>query len=197
MNSDSLLPVLLADTWKRLEEGVDDTASPFHAPTVASLRDDLTPDVRTVILRGMDAANGTLRFHTDARSGKVAQLAARADCAIHIYAPPKLQIRLDGRATLHAGDDAVANEAWASARPSSLVPYAQTDAPGTRLRKLAEPTLRAKALAPEQVALARANFCAVMVKVERIDRLMLESIGNTRAAWVRNDAGWDGCWLAP
>jgi hypothetical protein len=84
-----------------------------------------------VVLRGFEAASRTLRMHTDARSGKAAELARDARCALHLYdAGAKLQLRLSGHATLHA-EDAVAEQGWANSRDFSRMCYAIEPAPGT------------------------------------------------------------------
>ena len=72
---------VLAESFRLLARGVADRRSPFHTPTLASLNADGAPSLRTVVLRGFDPARRELRVHTDARSAKLAELAAEPRAA--------------------------------------------------------------------------------------------------------------------
>ena len=60
--------------WTLIEEGVRDRRSIFHLPTVASISVDGSPTIRTVVLRGVNVSERSLRFHTDRRSAKFLEL---------------------------------------------------------------------------------------------------------------------------
>jgi pyridoxamine 5'-phosphate oxidase len=68
------LSLTLEEAWSRLTGGVRDRRSPFHTPAIATIGLDGRPRMRTVVLRGADAGQGVLRFHTDLRGGKVAEI---------------------------------------------------------------------------------------------------------------------------
>lgn len=187
------LDAMRAELWLRLAEGAAQARSGFHLPALASVADGC-PRVRTVVLRAADAASGTLRFHCDRRSGKAAELRANAACALTAYdAAAKIQIRVEGLATLHT-DDAVADAAWAGSRAMSRVCYALTPGPGTAL-----PAGGAYALPDEAeaVTMGRPHFAAVLVRAWRLEALYLDRRGHRRAGWRRDGEGWDGGWLAP
>mgnify|MGYP003386194302 FL=1 len=180
--------------WALIARGVTDRKSAFHTPVVATLGLDGGPEVRTVVLRGADLERWAVRFHTDRRSGKVAALTASPRIAMHFYcARSKVQLRLNGVATLHS-DDANAEIAWRNSRPMSRACYAQTQAPGAAV---AEPALGAASDAQGE-EFGRANFVAVEVAVQRFEWLYLAFGGHRRAEFVRDDQGLvTSRWLAP
>ena len=183
-----------AEAWRLLAEGAALGRSGFHLPALATLGPDGAPRLRTVVLREADPEAGTLRFHCDRRSDKAAEIAANPACALAAYdAAAKIQIRIEGRATLHA-DDSVAEAAWAGSRAMSRVCYGAEPAPGTAL-----PEGGAYQLPDEDAAavLGRAHFTAVVVRAARLDVLYLDRRGHRRAAWHRSAGRWHGTWLAP
>lgn len=183
----------LAELWRSLDGGVRDRRSPFHTPTLATVDALGWPRARTVVLRAASRDGASLRIHCDRRSRKAAEVAATARAALHAYDPAaKIQIRVEGEATLHT-DDAVADAAWAGAQAMSRIGYGIEPAPGTAL-----PAGGAYAL-PENEATAagRAHFGALVLRAERLDFLVLDRRGHRRAAWERDGTRWSGRWLAP
>ena len=73
---------LLADTWRTLVRAVADSRHAWRWPALATIGADGAPDVRTVVLRNASEALRRLELHTDARSAKVAQVAARPQAII-------------------------------------------------------------------------------------------------------------------
>ncbi|MEL6059633.1 MULTISPECIES: pyridoxamine 5'-phosphate oxidase family protein [unclassified Methylobacterium] len=188
------LDASFAEAWRLLAEGAALGRSGFHLPALATLGADGVPRLRTVVLREADPETGTLRFHCDRRSDKAAEIADNPACALMAYdAAAKIQIRVEGHATLHT-DDAVAEAAWAGSRAMSRVCYAAEPAPGTALPAGGAYTL------PDESAAAttgRPHFAAVLVRAARLDFLFLDRRGHRRAAWHRREAGWHAAWLAP
>lgn len=180
--------------WRLLAEGAQCGKSGFHLPALATVSADGCPRIRTVVLRAADDASGTLRFHCDRRSGKAAEISRHPACALTAYdAAEKIQIRIEGRATLHT-DDALAELAWAGSRAMSRVCYGAEPGPGTAL-----PTGDAYVVPDEAdaAALGRPHFAAVLVRAERLELLYLDRRGHRRAGWRRDGEGWEGAWLAP
>lgn len=188
------LDATFSEVWRLLAEGPRLRRNAFHMPALATVDAAGHPQVRTVVLRAVDLGTGTLRLHCDRRSAKAAEIAATGRAALHGYdSETKIQIRLSGPARLHA-DDAVAEAAWAGSRAMSRACYALEPAPGTAL-----PAGDAYLQPGDDVdpALARPNFCAVVLTAERVDYLFLDRRGHRRAGWVRGEGGWTGRWLAP
>ena len=187
------LDATFVELWRLLADGAERGQSGFHRPVLATLADG-HPRARTVILRAADSVSGTLRFHCDRRSDKARELVSHPACALTAYdAAAKIQIRVEGFATVHT-DDAVADSAWAGSRAMSQVCYGAMPGPGTAL-----PTGGAYALPAETEAtiLGRPHFAAVVVRAERLDFLFLDRRGHRRAAWRRDRDRWDAGWLAP
>lgn len=189
----------LAHAWAMLARGAADRRSAFHTPVVATVTPDGAPVQRIMVLRGVDAAARTLRFHTDQRAAKLGHIAANPAASVLLYDPAaKLQLRLGARAALHIGD-ATAAAGWAASRPQSRQCYAQAAVPG---QPVADP--RAVALPPlnpdgsEAVPDAGVeNFAVLILTVESIEWLYLAIEGHRRARWTWEGSRWTGNWLAP
>lgn len=148
----------------------------FHLLTVATLGLDGAPDARTVVLRHVDAERREIRFHTDARGPKAAQLRCDPRVALHWYDQAgRVQLRAAAEAIVHQGDD-VAAAAWGAAKPMSRACYAATAAPGTPLAAFA-PALPAPD--PGDAA-ARDHFAVVVCRFATIELLALHAAGHQR-----------------
>ncbi|MGU3537656.1 pyridoxamine 5'-phosphate oxidase family protein [Methylobacterium sp. A54F] len=181
--------------WEALARGARDRRSAFHVPTLATVDAAGRPRARTVVLRAVDAAAGTLRVHCDRRSDKAREIAGSGAFALQAYDPDAtLQVRAEGRATLHT-DDALADAAWDAAQAMSRVCYGAEPGPGTVL-----PAGGAYALPDAEAArtLGRPHFAVLLLRPERLEALYLARAGHRRAAWAREaDGAWTGRWLAP
>ncbi len=170
-----------------LARGVADRRSAFHTPTLATIGADGAPRLRTLVLRGFDAPTRTLRLHTDLRAGKCAELAADPRAALHIYdAHAQLQLRLSGRAVLHA-HDAVAEAAWAASREFSRMCYAIGPAPGT--------PIDAPPAAPSDAAAGRPHFAVLALRFDALEWLWLDASGHRRARFAFDPDS--ATWLVP
>lgn len=182
----------LAEAWRMLARGAADRRSPFHTPVLATRGLDDRPEARTVVLRATDSEARTLRFHTDHRSAKVAELARDPRACLLFYdAGHKLQLRVTGRAALHHQDD-IAATAWAASRPFSRACYAQPIAPGEATSEPIE--------APRQDHEADGydRFVAVLLRIDAIEWLWLDHAGHRRARFAWDErATLHSTWLAP
>ena len=174
-----------------LARGVKDRRSPFHSPTIATTGPDGRPSLRTVVLRGANRDDARLRFHTDRRSAKFAQLAARAELALHVYDPTrKVQIRIDGAAEL--ATPAEHASIWAGMTAPAKACYQVGLPPGT---PLSEPAAAGPGALDEEGGYA--NFCVFDVRIRRLEWLFLSARGHRRAAFVWEADGPTGTWLVP
>jgi hypothetical protein len=187
------LDAILEEAWRILSEGSSKAASPYHIINVATVGADRTPRIRSVVLRGFDKATRTLRFHTDTRSRKAAEIAATEALGVHVYAKDeKIQLRMSCRATIHH-DDEISRDAWRATRLMSRECYSQAEAPGTVVAS------------PESVAFdesenlegAYVNFAAVLAKIETLEWLYLSAAGHRRARFDWHDSVSSQVWLAP
>ncbi len=169
--------LILDDIANRLAQGVRDRGSPFHTPALATIGLDGAPRHRVVVLRAWDPHQPSLRVHTDSRSAKVAEIAADPRVSLLFYDPEAaIQVRVQGRATLHA-DDGLADGAWEASRRLSRLCYGQEPGPGAPLADADAFALPADDAA---IAAGRAHFRAVSIAVEAMDWLHLRHGGHRR-----------------
>lgn len=166
-----------------LETGASSRKSPMHTLVVGTADGNL----RVMVLREYDASNHTLRFHTDARSPKVAAIAVDYRVSVLAYdSDAKVQIRMRGRGRVET-DTPLADDTWAQsttfARRCYLAetgPSSEADAPTSGLPKWAEGLTPSE----EQVGPARANFAVLLIEVQEFDWLYLSNDGHRRARVV-------------
>jgi pyridoxine/pyridoxamine 5'-phosphate oxidase len=194
------LGTIEADLWVRLGRGKADRKSPWHTTVVGTADGDL----RVMVLRAVDRAAGALRFHTDARSPKVAALAADPRVSLLFYdAGAKLQLRCRGIGVVGTSD-AATDAAWAASAATSrrcylalAAPSSRADAPTSGLS--ADHESRFPTLAETEAG--RGNFATLLVTLDRIDWLYLAHDGHRRALFERpqDQAGapWQAGWLIP
>jgi hypothetical protein len=183
------LTAVRTEAFRLLARGVADRRSAFHTPTLATIGPDGAPQLRTLVLRGFDAAIRTLRLHTDRRSAKWAALAAESRAALHVYdAGAQIQLRLSGRARLHAEDD-TADAAWAASRAGSRSCYAVEPGPGM--------PVPAPPPAPAGEANGRGHFGLIHLAFDRMEWLHLRRSGHRRALFAWGPEGLHETWLVP
>jgi pyridoxamine 5'-phosphate oxidase len=183
------LDEVLAEAFALISRGVADRRHAFHTPTLATIGRDGAPEARTLVLRAFDPAGRRIRLHTDRRAGKVAEIAAEPRCALHFYdAKAGLQLRLGGRARVHAGD-AIADAAWAGSRAMSRMCYAVEPAPGS--------PVPAPPPAPQDPEAGRPNFAVILLRFDRLELLDLAATGHRRARFDWRDGVQSATWLVP
>ena len=196
------LEASFAEAWNIIEAGVTDRKSPAHTPTIGTVDAHGTPQLRIMILRAVSRDSRSLRFHTDARSDKIAQLQHAAATSVLVYdAAAKAQIRLSGHAHIAAHGD-VADIAWSGSTPFARRCYMAEAAPGT---PIAQPSsglpewIEGKQPEEEQLADYRGNFAALLFQADRIEWLYLANAGHRRARWHWDPTQnlWLGNWLVP
>jgi pyridoxamine 5'-phosphate oxidase len=186
------LEAVLAQCWSLLARGKADRRHGFHHPVVSNVGENDTPRSRVVILRAVDAAGKTLRFHTDVRSTKWTELSARPKISVLFYDEgARVQVRVDGETTLHH-DGPVADAAWASSQRMSRVCYGISPGPGVAMQDHDGFSLPET---DDAIARGRENFGAVLVHVQRMEWLSLKALRNRRA-WFDVPSGFAG-WLVP
>jgi pyridoxamine 5'-phosphate oxidase len=191
---------LTLDTVRALlDDGVKNRHAAAHTPVVANIDTDGAPSQRVLILRACDWQSRRLRFHTDSRSDKVAQLGGNNKMSVLIYDETgKLQLRLTGKGLLET-DPTQIDSAWNESTPFARRCYMAEAAPGSESQA---PTSGLPAwiegVKPdeEQLIPARDNFAVLYVTFDRIDWLYLANAGHRRALFEYN-CEWTGKWLVP
>jgi pyridoxamine 5'-phosphate oxidase len=183
---------LLAAGWRRITDGVSDRRSSFHTMGLATCRLDGSPTVRTVVLRAADLTAREVRFHTDRRGPKLAELRAQPQVAVLFYDPVDgFQVRGHGTAGIH-DDDAVADAAWDATRLTSRLSYRTPFTTGEAVP--APPPAVGRDGDPEW---GREHFCVVGIRLDWLDALLLHSSGHRRALFDLRGERPAGGWVAP
>lgn len=176
-----------------LARAADEPRSPLRTPVLATVGLDGSPQLRTVILRGLERGPLRLYVYTDARSRKVAEIAARPRVELLAYDPERrLQLRLAARASAHH-DDPLAAAHWARLSVPSRYAYGVEPAPGSSIE---HPVLADAALASADERRQYAQFTVLVLDVATVEWLFLERSGHRRARFDLDDGGL-GAWLAP
>ena len=180
------------DVIGRLSQAAKDRKSPMHTPVLATL----DADTRILVLRAFDEECWTLRFHTDARSPKVAVIESDPAVSVLFYdREEKVQIRCRGFARIERNND-IAEAAWQQSDN-----YARRCYLGRSPSELAdEPTsglpqwIEGEKPTDEQLAPARETFAVLLVEIKEADWYELSHDGHRRAL-VKADG--EAHWLTP
>lgn len=183
------------DWLGRLARAPRDRKCAMHTPVVVSA----PADARVMVLRAFDQSEARLRFHTDARSPKVAAIGDDPQMAVLFYdKSAKIQIRARGVGRVETSGP-IADAAWAAgtnfARRCYLGngPGSLSDLPTSGL----PPEFEGVEPDDEQLIPARENFAVVLIDVQQVDWLYLAHTGHIRAQFTRAGEGWDGRWVTP
>jgi pyridoxine/pyridoxamine 5'-phosphate oxidase len=190
---------ILSQIWQLLVRGGVDRRSPLHTPMVVSLTPDGKPDARVMVLRKAEPTPATLRFHTDSRSPKCAELHGQPVAILGYHAPEAIQLRIHGHGIVESEGPAV-DAAWAASSLFARRCYLATQPPGTILPAPGSnlpAEIEGQQPTDEQIAPARPNFALVHIHIESIDWLHLANSGHRRARFTFNAANWSAEWLAP
>ena len=172
--------IVIQDIRDCLIRGANSRKSPMHSPVLVTA----DAQARVLVLRDFDQEAMILRFHTDARSPKVATLAANPAVTILAYDPDaKVQLRMGGTARIERSSEA-AQAAWEASNNFARRCYLAEAAPGSLsnipvsgLPEWADGVLPSD----DQIAPARENFAILLVTICEVDWLYLAHGGHRRA----------------
>jgi pyridoxamine 5'-phosphate oxidase len=188
--------------WDIIEPGAKKRASPAHTPVVGTVDSAGGPQLRVMVLRSADRDSRLLRFHTDARSAKIAEIGGGCAASVLMYDPAeKLQLRLGGRLS-NATDGGEIDTAWSGSTTfarrcylAETAPGAHSDGPTSGLPQWIE----GKQPVESDLAGARQNFATLWFETHTVEWLYLANSGHRRARWEWEPATgtWSGRWLVP
>ena len=172
-----------------LEHALDAHGDDLRNVQLASVGADGRAALRTVGLRGFTRAPAVAEMHSDARAGKVGDIAREPRVSLLAWsAEAKLQLRFEGVARLHR-DDAVARARWDALSENARKPYGLLAHPGT---PIADPRDQPHLPAAERFG----QFTVILVTLEGMDALRLGENGSqTRAAGRFGDVGLAARWV--
>ena len=178
------LPVIEADVWAELERAAADLQHPWRTPVLATAGHD-GADARTVVMREVDPLQRQLLIYSDARAGKVAQLASQPRGMLVMWsAALGWQLRCLVRLRLETSGLAVSSR-WARIKLSPAAQdYLSPLAPGT---PIPQPH------AARDTTVERQFFSVICADVLSVDWLELHAQGHRRARLAPEGHSW----LAP
>ena len=190
---------VLDKIWLMLEQGANQSDDPFHWPVLGTTSKEGC-NLRTVILRKVDASDRILVCHTDARSAKVQDIKNYSQTSWLFYHPTKkIQLRISGQTTLHAHDP-YADQQWADTSITNRLNYCASKPPGTRIDKPSSGLpdfLLNKIPTFLETERCRKNFMVIVVHLFSIDWLLLKITGNRRALFEWDKDRLRSTWLVP
>jgi hypothetical protein len=190
---------VLDKIWLMLEQGAAHSDDPFHWPVLGTTSKEGC-NLRTVILRKVDAPDRILVCHTDARSEKVQDIKNYSQTSWLFYHPKKkIQVRISGQTTLHAHDP-YADRQWADTSITCRLNYCASQPPGTPIDKPSSGLpdfLLHEIPSLLKTEIGRKHFMAIAVQIFSIDWLILKVTGNRRARFEWDDNRLHATWLVP
>jgi hypothetical protein len=190
---------VLNESWKMLSRGAAHFNDPFHWPVLGTTGKEGV-SLRCVILRQFLMPDRVLVCHSDARAEKVREISGSAKVSWLFYHPQrKVQLRISGPATLHA-DDQFADEQWAAAKATSRLNYCANEPPGTPVDSPSSGLpdfLLHKVPTLFETEKGRHNFMAIACRIDSMDWLVLQVLGNRRARFDWDETGLNARWLIP
>ncbi len=191
---------ILKNIWKHLDMGTLDRKHPFHTPVFATVGENCVPSLRSVVLRRFWRKPPLLAFHTHIGAPKIREIQSNNNVSwLFYHVEKKLQIRVDGKATVHTDDD-LAEEQWLATGFFSRRCYTGV-APSTFSKT---PTnglpedLTDREPTKEESEMGRANFAVISSTIETIDCLELDVKGNRRSLFKWKENGeLETIWLTP
>lgn len=172
--------------WQMLERACREPEHEWRTlalATVAGAGAQAYGDVRTVVLREVDADERSLVFFTDARSAKVAQLQRQPQATLLAWAHSiGWQLRLRCRLEVETAGLAVSSR-WARLKMTPAAQdYLSPLAPGA--------TIDSPSLPLEPQHATRESFAVVTAQVDAIDWLELHPQGHRRAIFDQYGERW-------
>ncbi|SLN42105.1 pyridoxamine 5'-phosphate oxidase [Falsiruegeria litorea R37] len=174
-----------AQAWDILQQAIAEDRSPLRFVTLATVDAQNAPQLRTVVLRDLDARAATLSVFTDARSHKVGELDTNDAVSLHLWAPDQLiQLRLSGQTVITQGEPMRSD--WQKVPDHMREAYGHVPSPGTKIDASDAWTVQPNI----------ENFAKITVTLSQFDIVCLSSDGHWRAEFLRKN-NWKGDWLSP
>ena len=170
--------------WEMMQKASRNRHAGMHHMVVGTVRDG-HPEIRTVVLRGVDPMARKLYFHTDSRKEMFTDLLSGNPITLLVYDQAvRTQIRMKGSAIVHHMDE-LCKQRWAKTADFSRRCYLQPDIPGlpTDSPELPE-TLRDFSYTLEESEAGFQHFAVIECAIENMDWYFTHHKGNRRASFI-------------
>lgn len=179
------------DVWREFEAAYEVRDHDLRYLSLATLSYDQVPVSRLLVLRGVNAQERQLIFHTDIKSDKWVELTAHPKSSILGFSERAgEQYRFNGRVELLAPNSDINQiewdklSLWTKNTYCGGPPGEETHAPqsGENMKDAVPPT-------PEQLVKGRARFGVILFKADGLDWFQLKRSDNRRAIFSYADQG--------
>lgn len=173
--------------WRELQACAQDRAHAWRTPVLATSGAQGDADARTVVLREVEPQARRLRFFTDARSAKLAQIEKRPRGVLVMWSPSlRWQLRVQVSLELHRTGPLVSSRWERLASTPAAGDYLGALAPGSEL------DAGAQSRSPDAPGARHSpsHFALVDASVHAIDWLELNAQGHRRACFGPDGAQW-------
>lgn len=186
--------------WRLLAEAVTDRRSAMHNVVVGTTAAGIA-HLRTVIIRRVDTDVRKAYFHTDIRSGKIAEIREAGYLSWLAYdASRRSQLRFGGPTALHHRDE-LCRLHWQSTKRFSRRCYLLPEGPGLPLAHPGDPfdeRLSGFSYTSEESEAGFDHFVVVETDVEELEWYYTHNRGNRRARFrYASGALLQSDWLTP
>jgi pyridoxamine 5'-phosphate oxidase len=178
------LETILEGTWRGLEAAPMAARSGWRLPVVSTVDAAGQPQARTMVLRGVEMETRRLRFFSDKRGLKMADLADNRAAQIVFYDEEShIQLRISGPVLIIGESRTI--EIWGALPVAARYLYAANPTPGSQIDGPAS-GLPAEMFEDDEHATRiveqhASNFAVFEVEIARIDWLQLTADGNRAA----------------
>ncbi|HEX4916751.1 MAG TPA: pyridoxamine 5'-phosphate oxidase family protein [Limnobacter sp.] len=174
--------------WQTLVRAKADKKHPWRVLTLATQSHE-GPELRQVVLRGVNVGERCITVYTDARSQKIKHISTHPSVGLLFWdARHNWQLRLWAHA--QAESDSVKRAAlWASIPDHARKDYATHSAPGDALGPSGTPAI--------DLVTAEQHFVVLHLQVHRMDSLVLKREGHQRMALNWQQDHWQETALVP
>ena len=192
MNTFKSLEEIYSRVWEKLEEAVASRHEPWRTASVATVRNN-HPELRSMVLRGVDSSRKIIWFHTDLRSPKCNDLRLNSQGAVLFHDnPDHIQLRLNGLFEFDSSSKQ-SDEVWKTLLPSPRRCYQGPFVPGSESPVMSSNIPET----PEPLPVGRENFARLILSITQMDCLVLKAKGHIRARWLFTKNGVEATWLNP
>ena len=199
MLNTSDLKIIESETWSFLQEAAERSADAFRYITFATVDEVNQPQVRILVLRGVDTLQRVLEFYTDTRSPKWHELTENPSVAALGYDPNRrIQLRLDGKVDLLGPGTPLHIEAWRQLSVWGRNTYSGGK-PGELMEEARSWSMEGGSPSLEHVKKDERNFGVIRFHVRRLDWLILMQPTNRRAIFFYDvvDRPFGMSWVNP
>ncbi|WP_291960710.1 pyridoxamine 5'-phosphate oxidase family protein [Maribacter sp.] len=169
-----------------LHNGVTEKGHPFRFITMATVGNETTARLRTVVLREVNK-DLRLTIYTDSRTQKIKHIAQNNQVSFLLYHPEKmLQLKVEGTAEMATNLERL-KSTWQNIQPNSRKDYITETSPGTTIKN------------PDHVEYVEDKnyFSIIDIFPTKIEYLKLKRPNHIRALFTKTDNNWKGEFLVP